>query len=257
LFSGAHRKTTNKHYKIPLAEPYHKGLHMQIFIGMDDTDVLGSRGTGRLSRAVADDLASDFKILGVVRHQLLVDPRVPYTSHNSCAVIGLEGPAGTDLPAVFERVKALMLADFIPGSDPGLCVTADVPPQVIAFGHKAQTEFVRQAEARQLAADHAILLEGLGGTQDGVIGSLAGVGLSAEGNDGRYLQVGCLREMTGLQTVEAVLQAGVSAVQTVAGQPVTEGLILADKLRPARREGKPVALVNWAEDHWLPVKPER
>ncbi len=230
---------------------------MMIFIGMDDTDNLESRGTGRLSRAVADALACDFNVLGVVRHQLLVDPRVPYTSHNSSAVIVLEGPADTDLKALFERVKALMLADFVPGSDPGLCVTAQVPPEVSAFGHKAQTAFITQQEARDLAAAHGILLEGLGGTQDGVIGSLAGVGLSAEGNDGRYLQVGTLRSLTGLQTVEAVLQAGVAAIQTVEGQPVSDGLILADKLRPARRNGQPVAVVNWAEDHWLPIKPER
>ena len=230
---------------------------MKIFIGMDDTDNHESRGTGRLSRAVADELASEFEILGVVRHQLLVDPRIPYTSHNSCAVIEMEGPINTDLAAVFERVKTLMLADFIPGSDPGLCVTANIPKEVIDFGHKAQGEFITQPEARDLAAAHGILLDGLGGTQDGVIGSLAGVGLSAEGNDGRYLQVGRLRDLTGLQTVDTVLAAGVLAVQTVEGQPVTEGLILADKLRPARRNGKPIALVNWVEDHWQPIKPER
>jgi tRNA(Ile2) C34 agmatinyltransferase TiaS len=229
---------------------------MMIFIGMDDTDNLQSRGTGRLSRAVADELACDFKILGVVRHQLLVDPRVPYTSHNSCAVIVMDGPAETDLPALFERVKAQMLADFQPGSDPGLCVTAHVPLEVTAFGHKAQSELVTQADARELAARNEILLEGLGGTQDGVIGSLAGVGLAAEGNDGRYLQVGNIRDLTGLQTVETILNCGVSAIQTVDGQPVTEGFVLADKIRPARRNGQPVALVNWDVDHWLPIKPE-
>ncbi len=230
---------------------------MQIFIGMDDTDNLESRGTGCLSRAIADDLSDDFHLLGVVRHQLLVDPRVPYTSHNSCAVIALDGPGDADLPRLFERVKTLMLADFQPGSDPGLCVTDQVPEEVTAFGRKAQSEFVTQAEARTLAAGHGILLEGLGGTQDGVIGALAGVGLCATGNDGRYLQVGKIRELTGLQSLEVVLHAGVSAVQTVDGQPVVEGLILADKIRPARRDGKPVALVQWADDHWQPIKPER
>lgn len=230
---------------------------MMIFIGMDDTDNLQSRGTGRLSRSIADEIACDFTILGVVRHQLLVDPRVPYTSHNSCAVIVADGPADANLPALFERVKALMLADFQPGSDPGLCVTARVPEAVTAFGHKAQRALVTQVEARELAAQHEILLAGLGGTQDGVIGSLAGVGLSAEGNDGRYLQVGHVRELTGLQTVETVLNAGVFDIRTTEGQPVTEGLIMADKIRPARRNGKPVAVVNWEQDHWMPIKPDR
>jgi hypothetical protein len=230
---------------------------MLIFIGMDDTDNLESRGTGRLSRAIADELSRDFEIRGVVRHQLLVDPRVPYTSHNSCAVILAEGPSDTDLAVLFERVKAQMLADFQTGSDPGLCVTAHVPPEVVAFGHKTQSAFVTQSEARDLAAAHGILLAGLGGTQDGVIGSLAGVGLSFEGNDGRYLQLGHIRELTGLQSVQTILDAGVSAIQTLDGQPVTQGLIMADKIRPARRNGQPVALVQWAEDHWQPIKPER
>jgi tRNA(Ile2) C34 agmatinyltransferase TiaS len=230
---------------------------MIIYIGMDDTDNLESRGTGRLSRAVADELACDFAIHGVVRHQLLVDPRVPYTSHNSSAVIVADGPENTDLAQLLERVKAQMLADFQPGSDPGLCVTAFVPEEVTAFGHKAQTDFVTQAEARALAARYGILLEGLGGTQDGVIGSLAGVGLAAEGNDGRYLQVGKVRELTGLQTIDVVLGAGVSAVQTSEGQPVVDGMIMADKIRPARRNGQPVALVHWDTDHWLPLKPDR
>lgn len=230
---------------------------MIVYVGMDDTDNHESRGTGRLSRAIADELARDFKILGVVRHQLLVDPRVPYTSHNSCAVIVMDGPLDTDLPVLFERVKAQMLADFQPGSDPGLCVTAHVPEDVTAFGHKAQRDLITQSEARDLAARHGILLAGLGGSEDGVIGSLAGVGLSAEGNDGRYLQVGYIRDLTGLQTVDAVLQAGVFAIQTVEGQPVRDGLILADKIRPARRNGEPVALVNWEQDHWQPIKPER
>jgi hypothetical protein len=229
---------------------------MLIYIGLDDTDNLESRGTGRLAREINDNLAHDFTLLGVVRHQLLVDPRVPYTSHNSCAVILLEGPADTSLPALFERVKAMMLADFQPGSDPGLCITNQVPKEITAFGHKAQTTFVTQQEARDLAASFGILLEGLGGTQDGVIGSLAGIGLSAEGNDGRYLQVGHLRQLSGLLSIETILQAGVTAIQTTEGEPVSQGLILADKLRPARRAGQPVALVNWAEDHWLPIKPQ-
>ena len=52
-------------------------------IGMDDTDNLESRGTGHMARQVAVTLEADHVILGVIRHQLLVDPRVPYTKRNS------------------------------------------------------------------------------------------------------------------------------------------------------------------------------
>jgi hypothetical protein len=232
-------------------------VKMIIYIGLDDTDIIGSRGTGRLARAIADLLSCDYAILGVVRHQLLVDPRVPYTSHNSCAVILLEGSHNASLQALFSNVSEMMMADFQPGSDPGLCISAYVPEDVTLFGKRAQTALVTQQEAYALAAEHELLLAGLGGSKDGVIGALAGVGLSASGNDGRYIQVGCVRELTGLQTIESILTAGVTAVETVEGLPVDQGMIMADKIRPARRDGKPVALVNWAETYWQPVKPER
>jgi hypothetical protein len=113
---------------------------------------------------------------------------------------------------------------------------------------------VRQAEARALAAAHGIALHGLGGTEDGVIGALAAVGLAACGEDGRYVQVGHIRSLAGLQPVAALLAAGVAAVQTRDGQPVTGGWVQTDRLRPARRGGQPVAVVEWAGDHWLPLK---
>lgn len=227
---------------------------MIIYVGMDDTDNLESRGTGHLARQAAGRLARDFEVLGVVRHQLLFDPRVPYTSHNSSAAIVLEAGHPVDLEMVFQRVKDWMLADFQPGSDPGLCVASDVPEEITWFGRKAQQEFINQKEALWLAQEHGLLLEGLGGTEDGVIGALAAVGLAATGEDGRYVMVGSLRELTGLQTIDAVLGAGVDRFQTMDGRPVTEGAVLADKLRPARRGGKPVAVVQWDQDHWLPLK---
>ncbi len=57
-----------------------------------------------------------------------------------------------------------------------------------------------------------------------------------------------------MQAVTAVLETGITAVLTLDGQPVREGWVLADKLRPARRGGKPVWYVEWQADHWLPVK---
>ncbi len=228
---------------------------MLLYVGLDDTDNHDSRGTGRLARTIAETLAADFRLLGVTRHQLLVDPRVPYTSHNSSACVLLEADTPPDLAALFARVRALMLADFQPGSDPGLCVAAaGIPPEVQRFGARAKTEVVDQAEARQLAGRLNLLLAGLGGTEGGVIGALAAVGLGAGGEDGRYLLVGRTRELSGLQPVEAVLAAGIHEIRTAEGQPVTAGPVLADKLRPARRASRPVQFVAWQEDRWLPLK---
>lgn len=226
------------------------------FIGLDDTDNLESRGTGHLARQIAAVLAADYRVLGVIRHQLLRDPRVPCTKNNSCAALLLprNGDGDPSVPDLLARVREMMLADYQPGSDPGLCVAAHVPPAVTRFGQRAQRELVTQAEARDLAAAHGLALLGLGGDEDGVIGALAAVGLAAQGNDGRYVQVGRLRTLTGLQPVAALLEAGLAAVQTLDGRPVVDGLVQTDRLRPARRNGRPVAVVEWNGDHWLPLK---
>jgi hypothetical protein len=225
-----------------------------IYIGMDDTDNLQSRGTGLLARQVAGELAGDHVVLGVIRQQLLRDPRVPCTKNNSSKAILLEGNGDVDLVALAARVRALMLADYQPGSDPGLCVSALVPAEVQAFGQRAQRELLTQEEARALAARHGVYLEGLGGDEMGVIGALAAVGLTAGGDAGRYIQAGQVRALTGLQPVAAILAAGIAAVQTATGEFVTEGMVQADRLRPARRGGRAVAVVQRQDDIWLPVR---
>jgi hypothetical protein len=94
----------------------------------------------------------------------------------------------------------------------------------------------------------------LGGSQDGVIGALSAVGLAASGKDGRYLLIGHTRDLSGLHEISAVLQAGISAVLTLDGQPVSHGLVQAEKLRPARRGGQPVLYVEWQDGYWQPLK---
>jgi tRNA(Ile2) C34 agmatinyltransferase TiaS len=225
-----------------------------IFIGLDDTDNLESRGTGYLARQIAAALAVDYSVRGVTRHQLLVDPRVPCTKNNSCAAIALEADGDLDAGALLDLVRTLVLGSFQPGSDPGLCVAHAVPPDIMQFGRQVQRRLMSQDEARALATAHDIALLGLGGSQDGVIGALAAVGLAASGDDGRYVLVGRSRELSGLQPISALLEAGIAAVQTLDGQPVTAGLVQTDRLRPARRGGRPVAMVEWSGDHWLPLK---
>jgi tRNA(Ile2) C34 agmatinyltransferase TiaS len=226
-----------------------------IYIGLDDTDNLESRGTGHLARQIAAQLNSDFTLLGVTRHQLLVDPRIHYTAKNSCAAICLDGDLDVDLEALFQRVSDLMSAEFVPTSDPGLCVArAATAGAMTPFGQRAQREVLAQAEALRLADEHGALLQALGGDGSGVIGALAAVGLAASGEDGRYVMVGRSRQISGLLEVNQILEAGIPAVKTLDGQPVQAGLVLADKLRPSRRRSQAVLYVEWAGDHWLPLK---
>lgn len=229
-----------------------------IYIGIDDTDVLGSRGTGHLAQLIADDLSSNFNVVGVTRHQLLFDQRVPYTAKNSCAAIHLT-QVTINLPVLFNRIKAIMLAHFEEGSDPGLVVAGFVPQHIIQFGKKAKAEIVDQKEAYKLASQCPVLIGGLGGTNDGVIGAMAAIGLAADGNDGRYIRVGAVRGLEGFVTPQQVVDAGVTAVKQLNGQDVTAGRILAERLRPSRRLGQPVLFVEPAansdeEKYWQPLK---
>ncbi len=226
-----------------------------IYIGLDDTDNQISRGTGRLARAVAAELSRRYCLYGVTRHQFLVDPRVPYTSHNSSATIHLLENGNVDLMALADEVQAMMLADFQPGSDPGLCIAQRVTPEMVEFGRRAKIEVVKQAEARDLASRHGCILRGLGGTQDGVIGALGGVGLAATGEDGRFIWIGSARDLAGLQPVQAILASGIAEVRTMDGQTLQDGLIeTGGKLRPAFRQGRPILFVASQGGHWAPAK---
>ena len=142
-----------------------------IYIGIDDTDSLESRGTNKLAKSIAQQLAPRFVCRMIVRHQLLMDERVPFTSHNGSASIILEprdrsALTDADLRTLFRELKSLMLADFIPGSDPGLCLTTEVSDAIVAWGRRCQQEIVTQAAARELAAQCGVMLEGLGGTEE-------------------------------------------------------------------------------------------
>ncbi len=227
----------------------------KIWIGLDDTDTAESPGTGRLAREIAAHLDGELEIPGVTRHQLLVDPRIPYTSHNSSAAILVESSHPVDPVILQQKIQEWMLAAFQAGSDPGLCIlVGDVPQAITEFGQRARHEIVSQTEARRLAQANQILLDGLGGTQDGVIGALAAVGLAASGEDGRYILVGNIRDLSGLQPVSLIINSGIPEIRTLNGALVRNGRIQTDRLRPARRGGRPVAFVEWQGDHWEPLK---
>jgi hypothetical protein len=200
---------------------------MTILVSIDDTDNLESRGTGRLARAIADTLEKDYPIYGVTRHQLFVHPDIPYTSHNSCAVIHLQTNGTADIDRIFATAQEVMLADFVQGSDPGVAVAhADqIAPPLIAFGKDAKCSIQTQAKARALAKNLGIRLRGLGGTEDGVIGAMAGLGLAIGLNDGRFLQRGNIRKVLGSCTVQDLLSAGVDEVCTLDGRTIAEGMV--------------------------------
>jgi hypothetical protein len=227
-----------------------------IYVGIDDTDTLDSRGTGRLARNIASALQEKHQIFGVTRHQLFVHPTIPFTSHNSSAVIHVFAKP-EDMEEIFSQTKKLMLDDFVVGSDPGLAVSSSwqVSPALVAFGQDAKTIVLNQERARKVAFSCGIHLEGLGGTNGGVIGALAGIGLASTQNDGRFLLKGKNRELTGVHPVQQVIDAGIDQVVTLQGECIQDGLVKIPKnATPSFIAGKAVLFVEKDGDCYLALK---
>ncbi len=212
-----------------------------ILVGIDDTDTEDSPGTNQVARACVSELGERFFCERIVRHQLLLDPRVPYTSKNSCCSL-LVRPAQVgegNLVDLRTRMRNGMQCRFQPGSDPGLCVTEIVPGALEDFGRRCQQLVVAQDDARDLARLHNIPLEGLGGTEDGVIGALAAIGLAATGDDGRVVQIQQRPDdLSGPESVAKIHQAGVDEIRhgdrIVVSGTVDVGIHLRPNLRGHR-----------------------
>src|SRR5262249_30671795 len=148
------------------------------------------KGTGAKSRALAQELVAltGAEHLGITRHQLLLDPAIPYTSHNSsaCIVLGSGAEPAELIPELLEASSTWLTYIASPGSDVGLCVAEEsqISPAVVDWGRRAKAEVLTAAEAHSIADDDAIELVGLTGEKVGVIGALAAVGLRRSGEDG-------------------------------------------------------------------------
>jgi tRNA(Ile2) C34 agmatinyltransferase TiaS len=232
---------------------------MTFLLSIDDTDSLDSRGTGRLARAIAATLGQDYTVIAVTRHQLFVHESIPYTSHNSCAVIHIGPCAPEHGERIFSLARSMMKEDFVEGSDPGIALAhiTEVTPEMVTFGHEAKRTVLTQEMARTLASKYTIRLEGLGGTEDGVIGAMAGIGLASTGNDGRFVQIGRIREIRGPAPAETLLEAGIDMILTLDGVPVRTGIIRVQEgksMKPCPVNGKAVLFVEERDGAFHAVK---
>lgn len=164
---------------------------MKYLVCIDDTDMPGTKGTGWL----VQELCEQMETLGwgtcsaISRHQLFVHEDIPYTSHNSsmCFELSLEN---NPMESVIKFMADYLETRSQKGSDPGLCVAkldkALARKELIAFGKMAKQAVTSKAAAYDLARQSGIHLSEHGGTGDGVVGAVAGIGLRLSGNDGRY-----------------------------------------------------------------------
>jgi hypothetical protein len=218
---------------------------MRIYIGFDDTDTTDSdRGTGKLARWFENELPKSCRLWGVVRQQLLLDDSIPYTTHNSSACAIVECSDSSLTGDLISRAVHHIEGHFINGSDPGLCVASEDHPalsKLIHFGRRCATKVVTQKEAHQAAL--GAHLSGHGGTNGGIIGAAAAVGLTAHGWGGRFIEFGRLRDFAEKVFVSDLEGSGIAVVSIDrdAKVPAPEDVINTKGwLRPRFWGGRPV-----------------
>jgi hypothetical protein len=102
---------------------------------------------------------------------------------------------------------------FIQGSDPGLCIVSENNPalsKLTDFGRTCTSRVVTQKDALQVAQGSH--LSGHGGSNDGIIGAAAAVGLTAQGWGGRFIEFGRLRDFPERVRVSDLERSGIAVV---------------------------------------------
>ncbi|MHB1420154.1 MAG: hypothetical protein ACYCX4_11330 [Bacillota bacterium] len=230
---------------------------MQVLVCIDDTDNLESKGTGYLAARIAQAIEDEGwgRSDRITRHQLFVHADIPYTSHNSAMCFGADVDADS-LDRLINHASEILQRESATGSDPGLCVAVPAliyqPELLIDFGKNAKQTVLTKQKAYDLAKRLGIHLSEHGGTGQGVIGALAGVGLRLSGNDGRFrgkLQIAGENEVV---TVWEILNHPyVDEVRSMAGDLIINGddlVRLGEKVKTVLLEGKSVLLVCPAAD---------
>jgi hypothetical protein len=225
-----------------------------IYIGIDDTDIIDTPGTNQLARLILKRIGTISKDSVICRHQLFFDPRVPYTSKNGSASIQLPHADAGDANHLIDTIREVMKGWFVEGSDPGLCVTGSASGEMAAFALRSKKEVVSQNEARAIAVRAGCHLEGLGGTEQGVIGALAAVGLIAGGDDGRVVQLSNWPypddPFSGPQKIDDIIARGIDEVRNLeSGERIALGVVdVGKRLRPNWRGGRIVLYANAVTD---------
>lgn len=225
---------------------------MKIFVAIDDTDNIDSRGTGELAEMIAEVLVAEGwgKITPITRHQLYIHPDIPYTSHNSSMCF--EAQIKPDYLDTFTSFAGEFLQrESAPGSDPGLCIVAadflQNPQELMNFGYRAKEKIITKEEAYQLAEKLNIHLSEHGGTGQGIIGALAGTGLRMSVNDGRFRGKLKIKSADGTASVDEIKkQTIIEEVKSLEGYISlnnSEKIALGEKVKAVMLDGKCTLLV--------------
>jgi len=236
---------------------------LRIYIGIDDTDgksksVKGTGlGTGRVAREAAKTLREDLgvKVIAVTRHQLAKLPNIRFTSNNGAkciiAQVDRESKINEVVNSVISTVKRLQL----PGSNAGIsCLINSASKEAINLAFKAKKFMVEKKDVYRVAKLSKMILVEVSGTGEGIIGAFSAAVLASTGNDGRFIDMGSIRNLSGVMTVSKLLEIGVDEVRAVNGSKIDlSDLVIVDKVRPKMENFKAVLYVKRGVKAWIPI----
>lgn len=235
-------------------------MSVRWLVCIDDTDNEESIGTGKLARRLGENLRQRGLVedsFSVTRHQLLVHPDIPYTSHNSSACI--EAWGREDGEVLLDAASDFLKQNWHPGANPGLCVTrADsVPPGLVEIAQAAKREVLKLDEFDDAVRGMHLALRSWGETGQGRIGACSGAALRSTGEDGRFIGLRGIRELVGRTSVgEICARSGVEEVRLEDGDVLDEDIVIEtrDWVRPSLIGGRAVFLVREDAGELVPAE---
>jgi hypothetical protein len=235
-------------------------MSVRWLVCIDDTDNEDSIGTGRLARRLGAHLLDRGVLegeLSVTRHQLLVHPDIPYTSHNSSACI--EASGDSEREPLLDAARDYLKQTWQKGANPGLCVVrADaVPAALVEMARRAQREVwaLEAFDAGLRGMDLGLWWSGE--TGQGRIGACSGAALRSTGSDGRFIGLRGIRDLDGsLSVAEICGRSGVEEVRRAEGGTIGRDGVVDTRgwVRPALIEGRAVLVVKEESGRLVPFE---
>lgn len=243
-----------------------KAPNLIVLLGIDDTDDVNSRGTGFQARRLGEalDAAGLAELRSITRHQLPKHPRINYTSQNSSTCLMLTTGAGS-----LQELRQVVLADLLqhsaPEANPGLAMLegSEAAPGVLGFAREAKHAVMTLDSAMEAAGRGGVHAQRVGGSGAGLIGALAAIGLRSGGNDGRFIWLPKMRDLSGVHRVADLSSVLKVEIQSPGGEPVPHSaeLELSDWIRPILRAGRAILLAEPEDpnepNHWRLVEKPR
>ncbi len=131
-------------------------MKFKFLLCIDDTDELGGEiSTGLLAEEIAAFIGSFAPVSFVTRHQLLLDPRINYTSHNSCMCMKALLTEEQKQSALNFAIE-LLERKSAPSAEPGIAAAFEKDllsaQELISFGRSAKEIFLKPQQAFWKAA---------------------------------------------------------------------------------------------------------